>query len=240
MVSHYSLVRMKKTHYSKKRKAAHILTRIKIELELSQASIPDVLGISLDSFKRITTGRRKKWEKEAQIISLKTGVAVKCLLGNQVRIAATDGSQWTGEKGKLISMGQNANDLQIKASAGRHALQWFRIVMIKVARCMLAGYKDKQPPAVLFWELNRAIGKVGKSLPSYIKPEKDMYEVLPGGAMRLRDKVCPLEKWDHDLQSKVHCLKSTDKKGMEIVFDAFMEAVLNMENNRLYELTPRH
>lgn len=98
----------------RQRKAPHVLVRIKNELELSQAEIPDAFGITLDTFKNIVHGRQKAWDKHARIISDKTGVAFKCLVANNARkpLLAVAGKKWTANDFALPIAARHLSELE--------------------------------------------------------------------------------------------------------------------------------
>ncbi len=232
---------MKKLHRLKKWKPEHVLVRIKNELDLSQAEIPEYFNLTLDTFKNIVHGRVKSWDKYAATVSRATGVAVKSLLENSPRkpLLGTDGKQWTAQKYRAGIVSQHLGNLVTERSRGRHTLQWFRIVMIKVCRCMLAAYQDKKSH-IAFWELLQAVGKVGKSFPSYTakvpyKPKPGellRYEVLPGRGSVLFTEICPAQVWDGDLQTAVAGIPSRSRKGVIKIFGGFVKAVLTEERHQ--------
>lgn len=115
--------------------------------------------------------------------------------------------------------------------------------MIKVARCMLAAYKDKRP-GVAFGKLLRSIKDVGESCPSYTA--KVPFKPKPGEPLRFQilppdnekdtvckqapvKEVCPLEDWDFDLQSAVATIPSRSRQGIELIFGRFVKSVLKQE-----------
>src|ERR1035437_5011329 len=120
---------MEKLHRRKKQKPEHVLVRIKNELELSQAEIPESLGISLDTFKNIVNGKVKSWDKHAKIVSQVTGVSAKSLLANdpQTPLLATNGKRWTAQKYRAEIAARHLGDLERERSGGHHTLLWFRI-----------------------------------------------------------------------------------------------------------------
>lgn len=233
---------MKTLHQGAKRKLEHVLVRIKNALELSQAEIPEWFGISLDTFKNIAYRNPKSWDKYAAVVSRNIGVSVKSLLANDPRkpLIGNDEKTWTAEKYKAGIAARNVNDLVRERSRGRHTLQWFRILMIKVARVMLAAYKDRKSGEA-FVMLLKAIGEVGKSFPSYTqmtpykpKPgEPVLSECPPPNFIAVPVKeICRSEQWDHQLQSAVAAIDSRSKQGMEIIFDRFVAEILSEETSQ--------
>jgi hypothetical protein len=224
---------MKKLHRRPKQKPKHVLVRIKNDLQLSQDEIHEWLGISLDTFKNIVHGKVDSWEKHAAKISRITGIAVKSLLENQKSLMAIDGKIWTAQKYAPGIAWRNARELVRERSRGRHTLQWFRILMIKVARCMLAAYRDKKSGDA-FVKMLRAIGETGKAFPSYtakIPPNPSDAFMTVGGKTFQREK-CPSEDWDTMLQVAVAAIDSTSPNGMEIIFDRFKKDILEEEGRQ--------
>lgn len=233
---------MKTLHQGAERKSEHVLIRIKNDLELSQAEIPEWFGISLDTFKNIAHRNPKSWIKHARIISRSVGVTLKCLLANNPRkpLVADDGGLWTAQKYKAGIAARNVNDLVRERSRGRHTLQWFRILMIKVARVMLAAYRDRKSGEA-FVMLLKAIGEVGKSFPSYT--QKVPYKPAPGEPVRSEcpppdfiavpvKKICWSEDWDTQLQIAVATIDSRSPDGMKIIFDRFVTEILSEETRQ--------
>ena len=232
---------MKKLHRTKKQKPEHVLARIKNDLELRQDEIPEGLGISLDTFKNIVNGKVKSWDKHAQLISHATGITVKSLLANnpQKPLLATDGKRWTAQEYKAgIAARYLGNKVQ-ERSRGRHTLQWFRIVMIKIARCMLAAYRDKKSGEA-FLKLRQSISEIGKTFPAYTakvpykpKPGEILrYENVPGRGSVLFSEICLSQMWDWDLQAVTGGIPSTSNEGVIKIFDALLKEVLAEEKHQ--------
>jgi plasmid maintenance system antidote protein VapI len=230
---------MKKLNHRLNRKPEHILVRVKNELNLSQAEIPEHLGIPLATFKNIVHGVVKRWDEHAKKISHTTGIAVKCLLENNPRkpLQTTDGKQWTAQEYAPGIAWRTVLDVVLERSRGRHTLQWFRIVMIKVCRCMLAAYRDKKSGDA-FVKLLQAICEVGKSFPSFTakvpcKPGEPLqYEVVPGGGQVLLTERCLSQDWDYKMQVDVGAIPSTLNDGIIKIFDAFLKEVLAEEKKQ--------
>lgn len=227
---------MKKLHQSK---SGHVLNRIKNELGLSQADIPDFMGINLDTFKNIVYGRAKSWNEHAEKISFLTFVAKKSLLANDPKkpLLAVDGSRWNAKKVKAFMAGRYLSGVQSEISRGRHTLQWFRIITIKLARCMLAAYKDKKADEA-FIQLIKAIDEVGRSFPSYTAKVKwkqgDAFMTI-GGTVVKPDK-CPSFDWDAGLQGDVARIPSRSRKGIIKIFGRFVKDILAEERKQALKL----
>jgi transcriptional regulator with XRE-family HTH domain len=232
---------MKKLHRSKKQKPEHVLARIKNELDLSQAEIPEGLGISLDTFKNILREKSKHWDKHARIVSQATGISVKSLLANNPKrpLLTSDGKRWTAQEYQPGIWARHLGDMVRERSRGRHTLQWFRLLMIKVARVLLAAYHEKKSPVAVM-KLRKAISEIGKAFPAYTakvpykpKPgEPERLEVLPGRGTVLLTKICRSEIWDMDLQSVVNVIPSTSNEGVIKIYDAFLKEILTEENRQ--------
>lgn len=226
----------------KKRKPQHVLVWIKNELQLSQAEIPETLGIPLATFKNIVNGKLKSWEKHALTVSRATGIAGKSLLAKNPRkpLLTDDGKRWTAQGFAPGIAWRTVGDIVRGRSRGRHTLQWFRIVMIKVCRCMLAAYRDKRAGDA-FVKLLRTIGEVGKSFPSYTakvpykpKPGETLrYEVLPGVGSALLSEICLSQSWDWDLQVVVNGIPSRSRKGVIKIFGRFVKDILAEEKRQI-------
>jgi hypothetical protein len=226
----------------KKQKPEHVLVWLKNELNLSQAEIPDYLGISLATFKNIVQEKVKSWDRHAAQVQQAIGVSAKSLLANNPRkpLMATDGKRWTARKYKAGIARRYEGDLIRERSRGRHTLQWFRIVMIKVCRCMLAAYRDKKSGDA-FEKLCQAIGEVGKSFPSYTV--KVPYEPKPGEPLRFEHlppdykqvavkEICWSRDWDVQLQGAVAAIPSRSRKGVIKIFGRFVKDILAEEKQR--------
>jgi hypothetical protein len=234
---------MKKLHRLKKRKPEHVLVWIKNELDLSQAEIPEYFNLTLDTFKNIVYGKLKSWDKYARIVSLATGISVKSLLANNPRrpLLTNDGKQWTAQEYRAGIAARYVGDLVRERSRGRHTLQWFRIVMIAVARCMLAAYQDKKSGDA-FYKLHKAICEVGKLFPSFTI--KVPYKPKPGEPVRCEcfppdniavpvKEICWSKDWDSELQIAVAPIPSRSRKGVIKIFGRFVKDVLAEEKRQI-------
>lgn len=232
---------MKKLNHRLNQKPEHVLVRVKNELNLSQAEIPEHLGIPLATFKNIVHGNVEHWDEHAKKISYATGIAIKCLLENNPRkpLLTTDGKRWTAQEYAPGIAWRSVENLVRERSRGRHTLQWFRIVMIKVCRCMLAAYRDKKSGDA-FVKLLKVIGEVGKSFPAYTakvpykpKPGEILrYENVPGRGSVLFTEICLSQIWDWDLQAVVNGIPSTSNEGVIKIFDALLKEVLAEEKHQ--------
>ena len=232
---------MKKLHRTKKQKPEHVLARIKNDLELRQDEIPEGLGISLDTFKNIVNGKVKSWDKHAQLISHATGITVKCLLANNPRkpLLATDGKRWTAQEYQPEIAARHLGNMVLERSRGRHTLQWFRFLIIKVARVLLAAYHEKKSPVAVM-KLRKVINEIGQSFPSYTakvpyKPKKDGRQfslILPGREAVLLTEICQSKIWDEDLQAVTGGIPSRSRKGVVKIFGSFVKAVLAEEKHQ--------
>ena len=159
---------MKRLHRRIKTKPVHVLARVKNELGLRQKEIPELLGIPLDTFKNIIHGKVKSWHQHATTISRVTGISVECLLANNSRMAliSADGNRWVADDYRAGIATQYAVKLSNERNHGRHTLQYFRLLMIKVGRCLLAAYQTKES-RVAFFKLRRAINEIGESFTKF-------------------------------------------------------------------------
>jgi transcriptional regulator with XRE-family HTH domain len=217
----------------KNHKPKHVLFRIKNELKLSQAEIPESLGISLDTFKNIVQGKVKSWNEHATNVSRAAGVSVKSLLANDAQkpLLANDGKRWTAQKYQAGIAARYVGDLVRERSRGRHTLQFFRIIMISVARCLLAAYRDKKSTDAIF-KLLKAIKEIGVSFPTYTAkiPPKPGEAFMTVGDKTFQPDRCPSQDWSAMLQATVATIDSTSLKGVEIIFDRFKNDILKEES----------
>jgi hypothetical protein len=148
---------------------------------------------------------------------------------------AIDGKRWSAERNRIGIAARQWKDLVVERSQGRHTLQWFRILMIKVARCMLAAYHEKKSGDA-FDRLNRAIGEVGRLYPTW-SAKTEVWPKPGESCLRVGGKIVPIENWpsrdwDFTQQASVAALPSRSRKGVVKIFGSFVKAILAEERRQ--------
>jgi hypothetical protein len=212
---------MKILHRRKKQNPNHVLIRITKALNLPQKEIQDSLGISLDTFKNIVYHKPKSWDKHAAIVSRATGVAVKSLLANNPRkpLLCFDGQRWTIKKySDWIARPYVENKIGSVTSNRSQTLLYFRMVMIKVARLLLAAYRAEKTE-IAFVKLLR---------PLMLQEVNEHRKSLTPSST--------YEQWIFEMHREVFAIDECSPQGMEIIFGRFLREIIKEEKRQLQKI----
>lgn len=177
----------KKIHVKVKPK--HVLSRLRKVIGVELRECEPYLGLSPHTVKSIQSGRLRFSERNAQIVSAKTAIAVDCLLENndQKPLVCVLGCPYTREtydshelrirkweeaQRKINKASASPSQLDKIIFAYQHIRQ-FHSLTIKLARLLLAAH-SKKDGGFVWGKLEQEMRRLGKSYPDY--PMLDTFE----------------------------------------------------------------
>lgn len=173
--------------------------------------VDEAIGIPLNTFKSVTSGRLRLGEGLAKRISEYTGVSATCLLDNGTKLITQSGKAFTLKIYLNHRAQQEGIETEFRKThvAFSGCLAWQRILTIKINRVLIAAMAEKEP-ALAFYNLLKAIGGVGREYPQWEN----------------------LKRWDEDLQGAVG--EKMGKGGMDSRRRKAMKIWREFENRLLH------